>query len=75
MSKYKGDKSAYLMQMADREWPKDTVKAFKDCNTKVRHSVSIVIIVGNSSDKIAKSILEWVSDSKPIVVYKGGKNG
>ena len=73
MAKYKGDKSAYLLHMADREWPRDVVKAFKNCRTKVRHNISKVIIEGNASDNIAKSILEWASDSEPIVIYKGGK--
>ena len=73
MAKYKGDKSAYLLHMADREWPRDVVKAFKNCRTKVRHNISKVIIEGNASDNIAKSIFEWASDSGPIVVYKGGK--
>lgn len=73
MAKYKGDKSAYLIQMTDREWPRDVVKAFKNCKTKVRHNVSKVIIEGNASDNIAKSILEWVKESAPIVVYKGDK--
>ena len=73
MSKYKGDKSAYLIQMADRKWPENVVKAFKNCRTKVRHNISKVIIEGNASDNIAKSIIEWVAESAPIVVYKGDK--
>ena len=72
MSKYK-DKSAYLSQMADREWPEDVKKAFRNCKTKLRHSVSKVIIEGNSSDIIAKEILEWMGETKPIVIYKGDK--
>ena len=72
MSKYK-DKSAYLSQMVDREWPENVNKAFRNCKTKLRHSVSKVIIEGNSSDNIAKEILEWLGETKPVVVYRGGK--
>ena len=70
MSKYK-DKSAYLSHMADREWPKHVDKAYNNCKTKLRHCVAKVIIEGNASDNIAKEVLDWLGDSKPIVVYMG----
>ncbi len=70
----KGDKSAYLEQMTDREWPDHVEKAFKNCKSKVRHAVSKVVVEGNASDNIAKEILDWMKETKPLVVHKGGKN-
>ena len=64
----KYDKSNYLLQMADREWPEHVEKAFKNCKTKVRHCVSKITIEGNASDNIAKEILDWCKDSKPKVI-------
>tara|TARA_R110000824_G_scaffold95302_6_gene229281 strand:+ start:3210 stop:3446 length:237 start_codon:yes stop_codon:yes gene_type:complete len=73
MSKYK-DKSAYLSQIADREWPEHVIKAFTNCKTKVRHAVSKVVIEGNASDSIVKEILDWMGESQPIVIQKERKN-
>jgi len=39
-------------------------------SVKFRDLVSKVTIEGTASDNIAKEILEWVKESKPIVVYK-----
>jgi hypothetical protein len=64
----KYDKTNYLIHMADREFPEHVEKAFKNCKTKVRHAVSKITIEGNSSDSIAKEILDWCKDSKPKVI-------
>ena len=40
---------------------------------KFRDLVSKVIIEGNAPDSIVKEVLDWVKESKPIVVHKGGK--
>ena len=55
------------------EEPAHIIKAFKNCKTKIRHSISKIIIEGTAPDNITKEILEWSKDSAPIVVYKGGK--
>ncbi len=41
--------------------------------TKFRHLVSKVIIEGNAPDSVVKEILEWMKETKPEVIYKGGK--
>lgn len=70
----KYDKSKYLNQMIDREWPEHVSKAFTNCKTKVRHAVSKVTIEGNAPDNLVKEVLDWLNESKPVVVYKGDKN-
>lgn len=70
----KYDKSKYLNQMIDREWPEHVSKAFTNCKTKVRHAVSKVTIEGNATDILVKEVLDWLNESKPVVVYKGDKN-
>ena len=52
------------------EYPEHVTKAFTNCNTKLRHCVSKVIVEGNSSDIIAREILDWLKDVKPEVVQK-----
>ena len=42
-------------------------------SVKFRDLVSKVIVEGRAPDSIAKEVLEWVKESKPIVVHKGGK--
>lgn len=70
----KYDKSKYLNQMIDREWPEHVNKAFTNCKTKVRHAVSKVTIEGNAPDNLVEEVLDWLNESKPVVVYKGDKN-
>ena len=79
------DGSKYLNMMMEREegqvdvngkkgkafeYPEHVVKAFTNCKTKLRHCVSKVVVEGNSNDIIAKEVLDWLKDVKPIVVQK-----
>ena len=79
------DGTKYLTSMMEREegqidvngkrgrafsYPEHIDKAFTDCKTKLRHCVSKVVIEGNSKDTIAKEILDWLKDVKPVVIQK-----
>jgi len=66
-------KRKYLEHMSDREWPENVQKAFTNCKTKLRHAVSKIVIEGNANDNIAKEVLDWCQETKPIVVQKEKK--
>ena len=51
----------------EKDW---IVKSYNNCKTKLRHNISKIVIEGNSNDIIAKEILEWSKESKPVVIQK-----
>ena len=70
----KEDKSAYFEARENVVTPQHIEVMFNNCKTKLRHAVSKVTIEGNCSDSIAREILDWLTNTKPIVIYKGSKS-